>query len=394
MTLPNDVMSALGSLSVSEKETVESYIASLQTKLSEYAPEEEETAEEEIAEEATEPERSTTKEEESASDEPALAMYESGEDYELQQTHKSKATELKCADTPDFEAVLAEYTLAILAASPSPLLLANRAHCSLQLSNYRNAISDCDAALAQNPDSAKALRIRGQAYKASEEWELARKDLGQSQAIDFDSETAADLKVVMEKVGEIEKEKMEKRLEGEEARKKKVADILKQREEAKKEEEERQRSAAAEMPDMGGMPGGMGGMPGGMGGMPGGMGGMPGGMGGLADIMSDPEIAAGLSNPKVMAALSGLMSGGMPDMGKLTQLMADPEVGPILQKVMGKMGGGGGMPGMGGMPGGMGGGMPGMGGMPGGMGGGGGMPRNVPDADDNDLDFDDLPDLE
>ena len=111
---------------------------------------------------------------------------------------------------------------------------------------------------------------------------------------------------------------------------------------------------------------------------------MPG-MGGLADIMSDPEVAAGLSNPKVMAALSGLMSGGMPDMGKLTQLMADPEVGPILQKVMGKMGGGGGMPGMGGMPGGMGGG----GGMP-----GSNMPRNVPDADDNDLDFDDLPDLE
>lgn len=197
-------------------ETVESYIASLQTKLSEYepaAPEEEETVEEETTEEATEPEPDTTKEEESVSDEPALAMYESGEDYELQQTHKSKATELKCADTPDYEAVLAEYTSAILAASPSPLLLANRAHCSLQLSNYRNAISDCDAALAQNPDSAKALRIRGQVYKALEEWELARKDLGQSQAIDFDSETAADLKAVMEKVGEIEKEKMEKRLQ-------------------------------------------------------------------------------------------------------------------------------------------------------------------------------------
>ena len=49
----------------------------------------------------------------------------------------------------------------------------------------------------------------------------------------------------------------------------------------------------------------------------------------------------------------------------MMQYMDDPEVGPVLQKLMGKMMGGGGMPGMG--PGlGMGG-MPGMGGMGGGM---------------------------
>ena len=48
--------------------------------------------------------------------------------------------------------------------------------------------------------------------------------------------------------------------------------------------------------------------------------------------------------------------------------MEDPEVGPVLQKLMGKMMGGG-MPGM---PSG------GMGGMPGGMGGMGGMPTAKP----------------
>ncbi len=61
-----------------------------------------------------------------------------------------------------------------------------------------------------------------------------------------------------------------------------------------------------------------GGMPGGMGGMPGGMGGMPGGMGegGLQQIimqmlMSDPELAAGMQNPKVMKAFTSMMGGDM-----------------------------------------------------------------------------------
>ena len=71
-----------------------------------------------------------------------------------------------------------------------------------------------------------------------------------------------------------------------------------------------------------------------------------------------------MTNPKVMAAVQQCMGNPM----AMMQYMNDPEVGPVLQKLMGKMMGGGGMPGM---PGGMGG-MPGMGGM------GGGMPGGVP----------------
>jgi len=97
---------------------------------------------------------------------------------------------------------------------------------------------------------------------------------------------------------------------------------------------------------------------------------------------------AAMQNPKVMAALQGAM-GGNP--GALQAAMGDPEVGPVLQKLMAKFGGGmGGMPGMGGM-----GGMPGMGGM-GGMGGMPGMSENdAEDDDDDDLpDLDDVPDLD
>merc|ERR1719274_274868 len=86
----------------------------------------------------------------------------------------------------------------------------------------------------------------------------------------------------------------------------------------------------------------------------------------MESIMQDPEIMAAMANPKVMAAMQQCMGNPM----AMMQYMNDPEVGPVLQKVMGKFMGGGGMPGMGGM-----GGMPDMAGMMGGMGGmGGGAP--------------------
>ena len=106
-------------------------------------------------------------------------------------------------------------------------------------------------------------------------------------------------------------------------------------------------------------------------------------MGGMPNIMqilmSDPELAAGMQNPKVMAAFQGLVSepggigGLMANPAKLQELMTDPDVGPFLQKLMAKLG-----PAMGGMP----------GGMPGaGMGG--------PSASgEDDIDLSDLPDLE
>merc|ERR1711935_914175 len=96
----------------------------------------------------------------------------------------------------------------------------------------------------------------------------------------------------------------------------------------------------------------------------------------------DPEIQQAMKNPKVMAAFGELMNspggpaGLLSDPTKLQKIMSDPEVGPVLQKILGKMGGG--MPGMGG-----GGGMPGMGG---GGGTAGGRDEDIPDLGD-------LPDL-
>ena len=102
----------------------------------------------------------------------------------------------------------------------------------------------------------------------------------------------------------------------------------------------------------------------------------------LALSKTPPELAAGMQNPKVMAAFQSLVSepggvgGLMANPAKLQQLMADPDVGPFLQKLMAKLG-----PAMGG------------GGMPGGFPGAGGMGGSAPPSND-DIDLSDLPDLE
>ena len=48
---------------------------------------------------------------------------------------------------------------------PSPLVYAKRAECFLKLKKPNAAVRDCEKALESNPDSAKALRIRGSALR-------------------------------------------------------------------------------------------------------------------------------------------------------------------------------------------------------------------------------------
>eukprot|EP00957_Ditylum_brightwellii_P085423 6498510-Ditylum_brightwellii.AAC.1 len=74
-----------------------------------------------------------------------------------------EASDLKSAG--DYKAALDKYSQAVLAAEPSALLYANRADVLLKLKRYEACIRDCNEALKKNPDSAKALRIRGKANK-------------------------------------------------------------------------------------------------------------------------------------------------------------------------------------------------------------------------------------
>lgn len=292
---------------------------------------------------------------------PFPPLYESGqEDYEKAMEYKQAAADLK--GSGDYENALEKYTQAILCAPPSALLYANRAMVLLELNRPQAAERDCDVALEQNPDSAKALRIRGKARKELKKYDLALKDLSSSQMIDFDEGTVQDLKFLSEKFTQAELAEAEKRNLEEEKLRKRAQEIKKANEDIKKED------AFGPMPGgptsmpggMAGMPGGMPGMPpGGMGGMPGmppgGMGGMPGpggmpgmppGMPNMEELMKDPEIMEAMQNPKVMEALQGLMSGPGGSMAlfsnpsRLLELMGDPDVGPVMMKLMNKFTGG------------------------------------------------------
>jgi suppressor of tumorigenicity protein 13 len=262
---------------------------------------------------------------------PPIYVAEGGsEDYETASSLKQEAAAL--VSDGNLDGALEKFTAAVLAAPPSALLYANRATVLYKLQRYRAAERDCNEALKENPDSAKALRIRGKTRKELGMWDEALHDLSASQQIDFDEDTVADLKFLTEKHLEHEKVVAAERLEQEERLRKKAADIKKAKEEAAREAEEETRSA----PRPPSFPtGGMGaGMPGG------GMEGM------LGAMLSDPELMAAMQNPKVQAAFQELMTGAgghMGDPSKIQELMKDPEVGPVMQKLMAKLGAGGAM---------------------------------------------------
>jgi len=93
-------------------------------------------------------------------------------------------------------------------AAPSALLYAKRAECFLKLKKPNAAIQDADAALLFNPDSAKALRVRGLAHRMLGQWEAAARDLGAAQAIDYLDDTAATLNLVLDKAAIVRKRRV------------------------------------------------------------------------------------------------------------------------------------------------------------------------------------------
>lgn len=69
---------------------------------------------------------------------------------------KEKAAEARA--NGDFTKAVELFTKALSLGQVSAIALANRAECLLKLRRPLAAISDCDAAIGINPDSAKALR--------------------------------------------------------------------------------------------------------------------------------------------------------------------------------------------------------------------------------------------
>ena len=289
-----------------------------------------------------------------------------------------------------------------LAHQASGMTLTKRAAALLDCTPPRpNAsVSDCDCALSQNPDSAKAMKVRGKAHRMLGNYVKAAADLRKGQSYDFDPTTAALLKEVEQFATKIEGRLNKKRLVKEAKEREDKLAARKAAAVARKRRQEEAEQAAEQAAHghghshggnacngdhsaQGGMPGGMpsGGMPGGfkmpgMGG--GGMPQMPAGMdmGKMMGMMQDPEVmgkdglavvllwgggvivgcqvvfrslfffsfflfslpAAMIQNPKVMAAMQAMMTGGAPD-------LSDPDVAAAMalfqKKMPGMMPGGG-----------------------------------------------------
>lgn len=273
--------------------------------------------------------------------EPFLVVPDGGEDWEGAAQAKEKANEAKA--NGDYDGAISFFTEAMKLGQVSALTLANRAECLLKLRKPRASISDCTAAIALNPDSAKALRCRGKALRFLGRWEESNINLSAAQRIDFDPDVQELQKFVTGKTAQLEAHKTKLRLKEEQKNRERLLRRKAEIEEAKKRAAEEERARQEEeddaedvnMGDMGGIPG--------MGGM-GGMDGM-GGMGGqgmqqmlMQLIMQDPELAAGMQNPKLMAAFTSIMSSGGLQSPKLQEAMKDPEVKSFIEKVQKKLG--------------------------------------------------------
>jgi len=98
---------------------------------------------------------------------------------------------------------LEKFSEAIAIGCASALLYSRRAQLLMQLDRPKAAANDCTAALAINPDSAKAFKIRARANQKLENWEEAHSDFQTGLKIDYDEDTDEASKDVAAKVKDI-----------------------------------------------------------------------------------------------------------------------------------------------------------------------------------------------
>merc|ERR1712187_731145 len=111
----------------------------------------------------------------------------------------------------------------------SAMMYAKRAEMLFKLKKPCAAIASADAALEVNPDSAKAYRIRGKAYRFLGNWEKAHSDLATAQKLDYDDATEDLHKFVDDKYKLIAEKKNRNRIR---ADKRKIAEMKRKKAEA------------------------------------------------------------------------------------------------------------------------------------------------------------------
>jgi len=117
----------------------------------------------------------------------------------------------------NLEVALDKFSEAIGLGAVNAMLMAKRGQLLLKMDRPRAAVNDCSAALAINPDSAKAFKTRGRAYQKLEMWEEAHSDYQTGLKIDYDEQTDEDSREVAAKAKELQAAKTTARVKEEEA---------------------------------------------------------------------------------------------------------------------------------------------------------------------------------
>eukprot|EP00747_Dinoflagellata_sp_TGD_P163828 gnl/TRDRNA2_/TRDRNA2_182945_c0_seq1.p1 gnl/TRDRNA2_/TRDRNA2_182945_c0~~gnl/TRDRNA2_/TRDRNA2_182945_c0_seq1.p1 ORF type:complete len:255 (+),score=81.66 gnl/TRDRNA2_/TRDRNA2_182945_c0_seq1:66-830(+) len=115
-----------------------------------------------------------------------------GEELDEQSQDKQNALKQEAADALEdgkTDLALQKMTEAICVGCPSALMYSRRAQILFQEGRPRAAVNDCTAALAINPDSGKAFKIRAKAYAKLEMWLEAHSDFQTGLKIDYDEAT-------------------------------------------------------------------------------------------------------------------------------------------------------------------------------------------------------------
>lgn len=138
----------------------------------------------------------------------------SDEQLDMQGSAKQAAAE--ALEDGNLDTALEKYTEAIKIGNPTAMLYAKRAGVLLLLKRPCACIEDCNAAIAINPDSAKAFRLRGKAHRLLGHWEDAHKDLSFAQKVDYDDDVVDMQKFVSERWKKICERKTRRRVKEEE----------------------------------------------------------------------------------------------------------------------------------------------------------------------------------
>jgi len=117
----------------------------------------------------------------------------------------------------NLEVALDKFSEAVGLGAVNAMLMAKRGQLLLKMDRPRAAVNDCSAALAINPDSAKAFKTRGRAYQKLEMWEEAHTDYQTGLKIDYDEQTDEDSREVAAKAKELQAAKTTARVKEEEA---------------------------------------------------------------------------------------------------------------------------------------------------------------------------------